>query len=196
MTGDIVRLSTFPDNTERFLCDPGYAYFRRTFTVLWTVMAAVSWGAGISILISVLQHIAASGIDSYLEAQFLPLFLSIFLPMFIFPGTVCAVLGNSDIGVGNKGVWLHLFASWYLLVPKQSFRNMKINEVQYMGLTRRPKPAEHSLAVHIPGLTFFHRFVGLAVGIGFTPVFLVTPDRDGYEVLLQKLKEISEASRR
>lgn len=72
---------------------------------------------------------------------------------------------------------------------------MEISEVPYTGMKRYLKPHGCSFAIHVAGLTPFHSLVGLQYGLWFTPVFLVTPDHEGYETLLKKLKELRMAYR-
>lgn len=189
MTGKIVRLPGFPDDTEKFLCEPNqWGCARRAAMLAGCVMTVVLGFSGVLISISVLQHIAASGIDPYVREHFSVCLMTIVIPLMLFVGVTGIVLGYADIAIGEDDVWLHLIASWYLLVPKQSFEKMEISEVLYTGMQRHLKPHGRSFAIHVPGLTPFHRLVGLMHGLWFTPVFLVTPDHEGYETLLNKLK--------
>lgn len=193
---NIYTLPSFPDSTEKFMCESIAASARRWTILAWVVMFLIMGAMGLSILVGLLQHDAMSGIDQYTREQVNACLATIFVPLLIFIGMTSVVLVYSDIAVGKEGVWCHLLASWYLLIPQQSFGAMKIYEVQYTGMKRHLKPGGQSFAIYVPGLTVFHRLVGLTSGLWLTPVFLVTPDHSRYEVLLQRLKEMSEASRR
>ncbi len=187
---NVSTLPNFPNSAEKFPCEPILASMRRWAMLAWIVMVVIMGFAGLSILVGLLQHGTTSAIDQYTREQVTAFLATILIPLIVFFGMAGFVLGYSDIAVGKEGVWCHLVASWYLLIPKQSFGAMKIYEVQYTGIKRHLKSEGLSFAICVPGLTVFHRLVGLTSGLWLTPVFLVTPDHTKYEILLKKLKEM------
>jgi hypothetical protein len=98
----------------------------------------------------------------------------------------------SDVGLEEGGVRLQLFGPWSTLVPWQALREMTIEEVGdfliYEPVWLRRK-AGVIFAVHVPGLTVLHLITGLYYGMGFCPIFLITPAHERYELLIERLKQ-------
>jgi len=102
----------------------------------------------------------------------------------------------SDIMLEDTGIRLRIVGPWSVLVPWQALGEMTIKEVRCIppyeprrrGLLRRSEKRT-LYAVHVPGLTIWHTLTGLCYGLGFCPVFIITPAHERYEALLERLKQ-------
>jgi hypothetical protein len=105
-----------------------------------------------------------------------------------------SIVTLSDIALEDEGIRLQLLGSRSLLVPWQALREMTIKEVGAFPIYDRRRLLQRQqarvfIAIHVPGLTFLHLFTGLYYGLGFYPVFVVTPDHERYEILIERLKQ-------
>lgn len=100
-------------------------------------------------------------------------------------------LMGRDIVVSQEGVWVEVQRGKGLFLDRGALSSAKIFPVPFLDLSgRRPSFTDTSYAVHVDSLTPFHRLIGLMHGLWLRPVFIVTPDHENYETLLERIRRM------
>jgi hypothetical protein len=103
---------------------------------------------------------------------------------------------SSDIALEEGGFRLFILGAWSVFIPLDALRDMSMYKTMYFDLHNLeelprlgPPPQDDLFAFHVPGLTLLHKLAGFSFGLGFLPVFAVTPYHYEYERLLEKLRQ-------
>ncbi len=124
---------------------------------------------------------------------FLQLTLIFLLPVLFFAGipALGLLVTTADLGVGISGIRIAIFGPWEATVKWEELKHAAVWTVRppaHVGLLLRRRWDE-VYAVYVPGLDVLAP-VGMYLGLGRMPVFVITPDHDRYQVILKRLEHV------
>jgi hypothetical protein len=146
--------------------------------------AIVAIYAGVPVLVTAL------GWGSWL---FLQLFCVAALPLLFFAAVplMAGLVATADIAVEVEGIRLHAFGPWRVFIPWEAMKHSSVWQtrppahLRLMTLRRW----EQVNAIYIPGLDSLAP-VGMYFGLGRTPVFIITPEHERHERLMQRIEHM------
>ncbi len=120
------------------------------------------------------------------------LVLSLYLLFFAGGAYGAFCLTMADIVTFNEGVWVQTLGKWGIFIPWDSFRYSRIFKVRHITWALPYDPGANSYAVHVPGLTIFHRLLSFSYwhdGLRFQPIFIISPEHINYKKLIELIEE-------
>jgi hypothetical protein len=130
---------------------------------------------------------AAMGSTHLLAGDILIILVVIYGICFSLVGMGGFIFTMADISLTNTGVFLSLLGSWSFFIPWERLSKAEIIEVRHINFSRLDRIRWRSFAITIPG-SIILTSLGLVYGLGFKSVFIVTPQHDRYEKLIEKIK--------
>lgn len=130
---------------------------------------------------------------------FLVTFALLALPLLLVGSVpfVATLITSADIAVTRDEVRLHVVGPWVICIPWDALRHATVWDmpppVHIRATLLRRWDGIHT--VYVPGLTVLTP-VGLYYGMGRAALFVITPDHEGHERLLDRIRHAQHPLRR
>jgi hypothetical protein len=169
---------------------PAARGIRRTFRALWALvglMAVLIGGVAVTALVTRFTD----GVPSPARFDALALIVTAVILYLAFRSicSVCATyVTSSDIALDSTGVTLYLTDSRSRFVPWENVDRDGIRPVKPRPMFRPVTDNVAAYAVPARKLSLLHVLTGYYYGVGFSGVFVVHSDHEGYEQIIEELK--------
>ncbi len=168
-------------------CLPNERYFRKSIRA--TYIAGFFVGTAAAVFLMVLSLFGLGDVNSQIDRIILGgtgICLIYGIPLTCSAGIVT----TSDITVEEEGIRLYLFDSKIFFISWEQLRQAEFKKTR-ISLLYKPWPKHQTTVfpIYMPDLPIIYKITGLYYKLGYTPVFVITTDHDGHELLLDRIRQ-------
>jgi hypothetical protein len=169
---------------------PAARGIRRAFRALWALVGLMAMLIG-GVALAALVARFADGVPAPARYDALALIVTAVILYLAFRSicSVCATyVTSSDIALDSTGVTLYLTDSRSRLVPWENVDRDGIRPVKPRPMFKPVTDDVAAYAVPAKKLSLLHVLTGYYYRVGFSGVFIVHSDHEGYQQIIEELK--------